>query len=305
MKLSVEQHETAGNRRRSVEAIRRAGMRLLLALTRHVRVRGRLRLANALNPLLMPAGGYIVSEVARGILMELDLTDEMQRKMHYLGDYEPREIAFILKTLPRGGVFVDIGANVGWHTLPAARQVGDAGTVYSFEPLSPNVERLRRNLALNRLTNVVMETAALSDRDGEAEMASDHPRSGNATMAHRDSSAQRFRVPTMRFDQYARQHRLERVDLIKIDIEGAEMMALRGMTDLLQKRPAPPILCEINPTMLSLLNSSAQELLEFLARFGYEPFALGGHGEARPVRNLPGAEEHENFVFMQAGRGSP
>src|SRR5215813_4803869 len=100
-------------RRRALlpDPVRRAGMRFLLTFTRLVRVRGRLRLANFLNPFLMPPGGFELSSVAGGITMELDLTDSLQRMIHYLGEYEPREIAFILRMLPKGGVFVDIGAN--------------------------------------------------------------------------------------------------------------------------------------------------------------------------------------------------
>jgi FkbM family methyltransferase len=271
----------------------------LLRLTRNLRVRGRLRLANALNPLVIPSSGYVVSTLENDVTMELDLTDDLQRWIHYLGTYEEREIAFVLANLPRDGVFLDIGANVGWYTLVAARHLQGGGLVYAFEPLAVNVERIRRNLALNRLGNVVLETLALTDREGEIGMASDHPRSGNALMVSVGAPKQRFQVPAIRFDDYSKSLGDRKIDLVKMDIEGAETLALRGMTDLLRGPAAPPILCEINPSNLTRLGSSPEELLGLFASFGYKPFSLGPHSELVKIGEIPGEGLHENYVFVK------
>src|SRR5512132_55823 len=96
------------------DALRHAGMRLTTAVTRGTAFRGRLRLAQAVNRWVMPRGGRVVSRMPDGLLMDLDLTDDLERWFHYLGDYEALEQAFILSALPPDGVFLDVGANVGW-----------------------------------------------------------------------------------------------------------------------------------------------------------------------------------------------
>ena len=119
--------------------IRKAAMRVVLALTRSTRLHGRRRIAFLLNSLIMPADGYVLSTLPGTLLMELDLTDRLQRELHYLGEYEREEINYILSALPPDGVFVDAGANIGWHTLRASRHLREGGKVYAFEPFPPNL----------------------------------------------------------------------------------------------------------------------------------------------------------------------
>lgn len=251
-------------------------------------MRGRTRVASLLNSLLMPPGGYIRSRLANGILMELDLTDRLQMRIHYLGAYEPVESALILEGLPAGGVFVDIGANVGTHTLVAARHLGEAGRVYAFEPFPPNVERLKRNIDLNGLKNTEVVAVALSDvSGGVAPMATRFTRSGNATLADRSDAAQVIEVPVMRFDDWASDKRLERIDVLKIDVEGAEERVLRGMSSTLQRLEIGRILFEVNPVMLEKLGSSQDSLAGHMISLGYELTEVLPGGGVRPFEGVP------------------
>ncbi len=280
-------------------SVRSLSMRVVLQFTRGTRLLGRLRLARALNPTLMPPGGRILSVLPIGIRMELDLNDPLQQWFHYLGDYEPLECDYIRSTLPRGGTFVDVGANVGWHTLPAARHIGREGRVYAFEPIPSNAASLRRNIELNGLPNVIVETRALSDRPGPRAMAMESPHSSNASMAPPGPDSPCFEVECVRFDDYVRSRGIGRIDLIKLDIEGAETAALRGMTGLLDRDDAPAILCELNPTMLDIMGSSCEELLTLMGGLGYRPHRLAPGPALRPLGSLPGQYEHVNAVFVK------
>jgi len=278
-------------------------MRVVLRFTRGTRLRGRLRLARALNPTLMPPGGRVLSVLPIGIRMELDLNDPLQQWFHYLGDYEPLECDYIRSTLPRGGTFVDVGANVGWHTLQAARHIGREGRVYAFEPIPSNATLLHRNIELNGFLNVTTEMLALFDRSESREMAMGLHHSGNATLAPCAPDLQRFEVECIRLDDYVRARGVGRIDLLKLDIEGAETAALRGMTGLLDRDDAPAILCELNPTLLDLMGSSCEEVVTLLGDFGYQPHLLAPGPALRPLDGLPGNHEHVNAVFVKKAGG--
>jgi len=279
--------------------IRKAAMRVVLALTRSTRLRGRQRLAFLLNRVVMPPDGYVLSTLPEGIFMELDLTDRLQVGIHYLGEHESKESDFILSSLPPGGVFVDVGANIGWHTLKAARHLGDGGKIYAFEPSPPNVVRLRRNLELNGITNVVVEEVALSDKEETVQMASSRTRSGNATMADREAPTQSFEVTCIRLDDYARKHSLRGMDVVKIDVEGAELLVLRGMNGILRGPHPPVLLCEVNPIMLRLMGTSPEVLVRYLEELGYTPHHVGKGGRLHPFRSLPPEKGLENYAFIR------
>lgn len=245
----------------------------------------------------MPPDGFVESKLSNGLVMELDLTDRLQMWLHYLGDYEPAEAALILSGLPPGGVFVDVGANVGIHTLVAARHLGADGRVFAFEPFPPNVERLRRNITLNHLENVEIVPVALSDVSGEvARMATRFSRSGNATLAERSDAAQVVEVPTMRFDDWIGGKEIERIDVLKIDVEGAEERVMRGMRSTLGRVEVHRILLEINPVMLERMGSSPESLSGLLNDLGYTLEEVLDGGRLRPYQGVPDGQALVNVL---------
>jgi FkbM family methyltransferase len=278
--------------------LRRGGMRLLTALTRGAGVRGRLRFARAVNRWVMPPGGMMLSALPGGLVMELDLNDDLQLWFHYLGDYETLERAFILSRLPGDGVFLDVGANVGWHTLHAAQHLV-SGRVIAFEPVSWNLERLARNLELNGLRNVQVFPFALSDTEGPAEINSSFGGSGNATLAPRAEGTHVETISCVRLDDHPAGRSIDRIDVVKIDVEGAELRALRGMEATLARCGRPPILCEINPSMLRLMGTSAAEVQEEASRMGYAPYRLLPGPSLEPLDRWPGENQHENIVLSR------
>lgn len=278
------------------DALRHAGMRLTTAVTRGSSFRGRLRLAQAVNRWVMPRGGRLVSRLPDGLLMDLDLTDDLELWFHYLGDYEALERAFILSALPPDGIFLDVGANVGWHTLRAARHL-TSGKVYAFEPMAASLARLRRNLELNGLLNVEVFPFALSDVEGVAAFNREPGQTGTVSMAPRPQGLAAGWLRCKRLDDLPQGMSPHRIDVVKLDVEGAELRSLRGMFRTLSRCGWPPIVCEINPTLLRLMGNSAAELVGELSNMGYRGHRLVDGPRLAPLGEWPGEEKHENVVF--------
>lgn len=147
---------------------------------------------------------------------------------------ERAEIAFAVAQLRPGDTAIDAGANVGLFTVPAGRAVGGAGRVVAIEPIPSTAARLRRSIALNRLGNVSVHAVALSDAERHValHLAPDSAYSGIA-FDPRSPSTATVTVPARTLDSVWRQEGSPDVRLLKLDIEGSELLALAGATELL------------------------------------------------------------------------
>jgi FkbM family methyltransferase len=167
------------------------------------------------------------------LALELDLRDNLQRTLYVSGTYEPALLAFLAAELRPGDVVADVGANVGLHALVAARA---GARVIAFEPAPDAAATLRAAAARNGLPVEVVETA-LGDAKGTAELRADpryHP-ADTGVRALGGAGALVARVPVTTFDAWAGEHGLDRLDFVKLDVEGAEAAALAGMTDSLRR----------------------------------------------------------------------
>jgi len=180
------------------------------------------------------------------------------------GDAEPKVQAFILDQLKPGMVFYDLGANCGFFSLIAARCVGSAGHVYSFEPESELVERIRRNMRRNQFEAFTIVPSAVWRETGRVSFApsdrSISPDQGTGQVTRAGNDVQTVQVPTVALDDFARHARLP--DFIKCDVEGAEVEVFRGAAHVLASR-RPKIVCEIHST------ENGQALRRDLQALGY------------------------------------
>ncbi|MFC5343070.1 FkbM family methyltransferase [Brevundimonas staleyi] len=160
------------------------------------------------------------------------------------GTWEPTIGQLIEDSLPVGGVFIDVGGNVGVMSFRAARKVGPGGRVFAFEPNPLNVDRFLRGVIANALTNVTLFPVAASDRTGPVfTLKNSNGKVVAATDVLQAENASQAMVPD---DLLVH---LDRIDLVKLDIEGFEVQALRGLTATLA-RHRPKVLCEFNPVCL-------------------------------------------------------
>jgi len=174
-----------------------------------------------------------------------------------LGSAEPSVQRFIAQELSSGDTFYDIGANVGFFTVIAARRVGPAGRVVAFEPVHSNAALLRRNLAANAFENAEIVEAAVGDRSGSVPFLS---RTAVDGKVHPRGDTQ---VRMVRLDDLD----LPAPDLVKIDAEGAEFDVLRGARALIE-RHRPTIVCELHRTVTAA--DAARQVEECLPRYRAE-----------------------------------
>lgn len=206
----------------------------------------------------MVADGTPYRNLAFGDLrVTLDVS-EFTSKDYYFSSvlYEPHTTRFLLSHLREGDVFVDIGANHGYYTLIAAHRVGDAGRVFAFEPNPQVLAQLEKHVLLNDVERrVEISSLALSDRSqNEAEffVSSCATNSGLSSLVLSESALTRGElsshnkivVETRTFDDWVKTKRPARLDLMKIDVEGAEEKVLRGMLTTLASTPPARIICE-------------------------------------------------------------
>lgn len=141
-------------------------------------------------------------------------------------DYNIEELDFLRQHTPPGGVFVDVGANVGTYAMPMARHVGERGIVIAVEPHPVTHARLAFNNAASRFTQVKLVAAAAGDTDGELMIETDGDNLGASHIVAGDASARAIKVPSLRLQRILEQSGASHVDALKIDIEGYEDRAL-------------------------------------------------------------------------------
>ena len=209
-----------------------------------------------------------------GLSVLLEPGDELSRAVFVTGFYEPESMAAIRSVLPKGGVFVDVGAHCGMFTLLASSLVGPKGKVLAFEPSRREHERLVANIELNKLTNVITSTSAVADAAGEARLLiAEAGHAGHNTTSKRFAYpavrlAEAVTVPTVTLDEAFAQHGLDRCDVIKMDIEGGELPALKGAVGILAKF-RPTLVLETFEKAMAANETSTGALTGWLAEHGY------------------------------------
>ncbi|MCB0480379.1 MAG: FkbM family methyltransferase [Flavobacteriales bacterium] len=221
----------------------------------------------------------IVHSLPNGIKMELHLSDWIQQNLYFLNVYEAFEIAFIYKSLKPGGVFIDVGTNVGWHSLNASKAVGKDGLVICFEPFTLNWNRLNKNISLNpEMTNIHAEKLGVGAESGTITLNYNFE-SNNAGMASQFGSGGQYEeVQVVALDMYIKQAEIDKIDLIKIDIEGGEYNALLGMEDVLRSFK-PILMVEFDSEILKDQADIEGKMYAFLHELGYKPTYFNSKGE--------------------------
>lgn len=235
------------------EALRRAARRWVashqfpgrrtLLVDHHLLPAAPLRL---LSDMLIPVDGELaheVVEVGDGVRLEVDLRSLAQRAIAY-GLSDERELETVGDILVSGDVVLDVGANIGLYTVACACAVGRTGAVHAFEPNPAVADQLARNIALNSLVNVYVHRRAVSDVPGRVVVRSpDAHEPGLATIVGPGRPV--AEVETVTLDNFAEEHGISRIALLKLDVEGAETMALRGARELISARRIERVLFEV------------------------------------------------------------
>jgi FkbM family methyltransferase len=189
--------------------------------------------------------------------------------------HERQVTEMILSSLKEDGCFVDVGANLGWYTCIACKSMLK-GVVYAFEMDDLNYALLQKNISINSCKNVETYNLAVSDSAGEMSYLRERevPSAGfRFSSSNEETRSERLvSVRTIALDDLFQEDK-PRPDVIKIDVEGAELHVLRGMRRTIQE-DKPILFVEIHPPQLHIYNFSADEVLSLLIDSGYKVFEI-------------------------------
>lgn len=206
-----------------------------------------------------------------GLELSLDLRDNVQRVVYFTGAYEPLTLGWLRHGLRPGDVYVDIGAHIGLHALVAARTLrGTGGRVIAFEPSPDSAARLRQAAAANGLDIELVELA-LGAAPGRVALRTD------AAWGVADAGVRSqfndgpvvVEAERTSLDAWTERRPLNRLDIVKIDCEGAEVDVLAGMRKTLASHRPRAVLVECRPQSLRRASRSPAELRDVLASAGY------------------------------------
>ena len=207
------------------------------------------------------------------IVLEYDLAGYRGTAPMYFGSYSLLVVNAMRRILRPGGVFVDVGANIGYLSAVAADLVGPTGQVHAFEPVPEYFEKLRRLAALNPQYSIQLNACAAGEAFGAQQIyVAREPGQSTLVPSYKSDAeiASSRTVAVVRLDAYLAERKIARVNLIKIDAEGFELPILQGTRRYLETQPhRPMIICEIAPRAYPLIGRQISELRDFMASYGY------------------------------------
>lgn len=197
-------------------------------------------------------------------------TPDLYRRVRVAGGEREQMEEFIRHVRP-GDVVWDVGAFLGMYSLFAAGAATDSGKVYSFEPEPRTLELLTKNIGLNRASNIVVIRAALTDKDQPGYI---YPAKASQNAIHSLRPGDRLEpdgVPTTLCtgDVLVKQGAALAPNVIKMDIEGAEILALRGMAGVLGRRDCRYLFIEVHPKELPKFGAAANEVVALITNAGF------------------------------------
>lgn len=202
--------------------------------------------------------------------VHLDLNDNCKLSYDHVHDFE---LSFLSGQLGAGDVVLDIGANIGLYTLTLARRVGPTGRVFAFEPEPSNCALLRKNIEQNGYHNVTIFEKAVSDRSGKCNLYLSKTHGGLHRTYQSRACSGSVVIESVRLDDIA-DLRDQEVNLIKIDVEGAEPRVLAGMGALLGRSRNLKLFMEFVPKFLLEQGLCPDEVLSWLRAEGFELFRV-------------------------------
>ncbi len=206
-----------------------------------------------------------------------DARDGIAREACFMGYYEPQETVLMQNLLRPGMCFVDVGANWGYYTLLGADLVGPTGRVVSFEPHPTLFSLLEKNVSMNDLASTIMPMA-VADQVGEMTLTGFDQEDGNWGVSKLVPSSERdkpqFRVRTGLLETLLDDAAVDEVDLLKLDIEGAEALVIPTLYKGLARGRYKRILLELHPPVLSQQGVTSQTLNQQILDHGYRGFTI-------------------------------
>lgn len=242
--------------------------------------------------------GIVATLKNSGIRMLCDENDRRVIPFEILnfGSFEARELEMLAGFCKGKKTFFDIGANVGWYSLNLAKRFPSL-RVLAFEPIPRTYCSLRANIKLNKASNIRIYNHGFSDHNGKLTFFFDPACSGNASTARliRSQKAQKIVCRVRTLDSFTKRTGAK-VDVIKCDVEGAELLVLRGGLETLQ-RDKPVIFLEMLRKWAAAFDYHPNDIINLLAGLGYQCFVCGSNG-LKPFAKVRENTKETNYFFL-------
>jgi len=217
---------------------------------------------------------------------------------NYNKPYEPGLTCFIAKQLKPGSTFLDFGANRGYFSVIAGKLVGDDGFVFAFEPNPQNFKALYENvILLNKLTNVYLIPIAASDQASVISLIRPTWGLDDGTgfyMTNSKNKKAKINIPAERADRVIGSFLQPKIDMVKIDVEAAELKVLKGMKEILKKTQS--LYVEVSEESKKRFNLDFSEVFDFMNNVGFNAYELNDDGE---LKALDGRIVAGDIVFLR------
>jgi FkbM family methyltransferase len=216
----------------------------------------------------------VVTATIDGIKYKLDLNEMIDNSIYYEGCFEPTSVAVINKYVRQGMTVLNIGANIGCHTLRFAKLVG-GGKVIAFEPMSYAFKKLKQNVELNNFDNIILEKIALSNENKDNQSVYFYAswplnRSLADTDIHHIHHGRKMSdiVDFVTLDNYVQRKAIKKIDFIKLDVDGYEYKVIQGGVNSIKKFK-PDMLIEFVKYTLKEFGDNLESLIDLLDSVGY------------------------------------
>ncbi len=210
--------------------------------------------------------------------------DNIGRELFIKGVYEKVTIDLITRLLKRGGVFFDIGANIGAISLPVAKATN--ATVHVFEPSRRTFQFLQKNKQVNRMDNMILNESAVHMSDGAEVIFYDVPENyGGSSLIRTYGDQPHYKVKTVSIDEYCKRNNIQQIQVMKIDVQGFEIEVLKGCHQMLAQKTIKNIIFEFEGWAETNADFGAGRAQEFLVEMGYKLYTLNNRKLHNIVRS--------------------
>ena len=256
------------------------------------------------NPLLRPifkkTNQYLKPNVVlvQNQKMFLDPKDSLQLSVN--GIYGEFETEIVKNEIKSDDVVIDVGAHIGYFTLLFADLVGPKGKVFSFEPEPKNFELLKKNIEINNHQNVIPNNKVVSDKNEKCILYTFTSSSGANRIykPENNQEAKPIESESKSLDEYFKNSPyLDKIKLVKVDVEGAELSVLKGMQNLLEKNLDIKLILEFNPYFILEMGKKPEDFLNFLFSKNFQIFFIDN--DNHKLRKLNSITQLDDQVFKK------
>lgn len=265
--------------------------------------KGRHRLSNLAFYLSPTIPDEIVVKTIDGRRLFIDTKNDSYKHVYFLGEYEKVISNIFRRLVEPGDVCLDIGANIGWYTTLFQKLVGSGGQVHAFEPVPHIFKHLGRNVKLNSPPdNVTVNNLALGneERDVELHVFADMPDGHSSISTFDHSDFDTFTSKMIALDSYLSNRKIDNVSIVKIDVEGAELMALQGASKLFEQQRPPIFEIEMALATSKGFGYVPNDLIEFIrSKADYDFYAIDEtYGTLRQIMGFQSDDIGANVLCL-------